>query len=454
MTHAVESRTGVDTFAAHAALLGERSREALPLWLANIKKESLERFGDMGLPKPSQEEWRYTNVTGLATAGYTTSSERPAASLKFAAEEALRPFGDLGRLAPVHHLVFVNGKFVPELSRLDGAALGIRVEPLTQAWTKDASRMQPHIGACRAHLTHPFVALNCALFEDGAFIHVPDGVVVAEPIHVINILDASEARVAAHPRTLLVLGENAHVAVIDTAVSLGEGGFANTVTEALLGPHAMLDHYSVQEQGLKNTQMGNTYFRLSRGSQVFSHVFSFGGGLVRNELSAILDGDGAGATLDGLFLAREKQHVDNHTLVDHARPHCGSQELYKGILDGSGRGVFDGKIIVRPHAEKTDAHQKNRNLLLSQEALVDSKPQLEIYNNDVRCTHGATTGRLDADAEFYLRSRGLDATQARRLLTFAFGSEIVNRVKIEPLRSYLENRLLSWLPSESSVKEA
>ena len=239
---------------------------------------------------------------------------------------------------------------------------------------------------------------------------------------------------------------------MESFVGADGGGLVlvNPVTEAYLGPHATLDRTVLQEEGAATRHLSSFFAHQDRGSQLFAHVFSLGGRVARTELSAALHGEGSGVTLDGLFLAKGEQQVELKTLIDHARPHCGSQEYVKGILDGSARGAFEGRIVVRPHALKTDAHQKNRNLVLSREALVDTKPQLEIYNDDVKCTHGSTTGRLDPDALFYRRSRGLSEPAARALLTSAFAAEIADRVKVETVREHLRHRILRWLPEEAA----
>jgi Fe-S cluster assembly protein SufD len=286
--------------------------------------------------------------------------------------------------------------------------------------------------------------MNAAFLLDGVLVHVPDGVVLAEPLLVVNVADGSAGEFASHPRVLVSLGENAQASVVEAYCGVASS-FVNPVTEIVLGPHAHLDHSTLQEESPEAFHFGTTEAHLGPGAQLFGHVLSAGGRLVRNELTVRLHGDGAGATLDGLFLARGEQQVDNHTLVDHARPHGGSQQYYKGILDGSARGAFDGRVIVRPAAAFTDAHQRNRNLLLSDGARVDAKPQLEIYNNDVKCTHGSATGRLDADALFYLRSRALSEEQARSILTLAFASEIVDRIALAPLKAHLTERVLGWL---------
>lgn len=451
MTAALETREGVSAFAPHAIAVASKEAASSPLWLSNLRKECLERFTELGFPTPAQEDWKYTSLSPVLAQSYQRFTA--SGSLKAAAQRLLAKAGELSRLGGgAHTLVFFNGVFVPELSHLDGAVHGLQLETLAHAVSRSTAAVQPRLGACTAGCKSGLTALNGASFENGAFISVGNGAVVPEPIHVLNLVDGTQASWSIHPRNLILVGENAQATIVETVIGEGEA-FFNPVTEIFLAPHAMLDHYVVQDHSPSAFHTGNVVIRQSRGAQAFCHTFSVGGRIARNELASLLEGEGAGVTLDGLFLVRGSQHVDNHTLVDHAKPHCGSQQFYKGILDGRAHGVFDGKIVVRAHAEKTDAHQKNRNLLLSGEALIDSKPQLEIYNNDVRCTHGATTGRIDPDALFYLKSRALSEEAARALLTYAFGSEIIGRVKIDALRSHLETRLMAWLPGESGSSE-
>lgn len=254
-------------------------------------------------------------------------------------------------------------------------------------------------------------------------------------------------------RNLLTFEENSSATVVETYLGSGGPCFLNTRTDVSLARGARLNHIKLQLEGPEAFHVGNLSVAHSAGATSASHVFSFGGKLVRNEIAMDLAGEGAGTELYGLFCANSGQHVDCHTLIDHVAPRAGSVELYKGILDGTGRGVFDGKIVVRPGAARTDARQTNRNLILSDSALVDSKPQLEIHNNDVRCSHGSTTGRLDADAVFYLRSRGLSPEAARALLTYAFGSEMIEKVASADVKAFLEGHLRAWLPANLAAPE-
>jgi Fe-S cluster assembly protein SufD len=431
----------VESARQHAA----REAGGSPPFVQNLRREGLEALGALGLPRPSDEEWRYTSVATIARRLPQLLGAAPARGASAAAREALAALGPLAVAGKAHHqLVFVNGRLEPALSRPDGLPAAVRFDALSRLFAAPPALLEQRLGLLGGHRHHPFVAMNAAFLADGAFVNVPDGVVLAEPLLVVHVADASAGPAAAHPRVVISLGENARATVVEAYCGTGEA-FVNAVTEIVLGPHAHLDHATLQEESPEALHVGTAEAHLGPGAQLFGHVLSVGGKVVRNELTVRLHGDGAGATLDGLFLARDAQQVDNHTLVDHARPHGGSQQYYKGILDGQARGAFDGRVIVRAAGAFTDAHQKNRNLLLSDTARVDAKPQLEIYNNDVKCTHGSATGRLDEDALFYLRSRGFSPEEAQGVLTLAFAREIVDRVPLEPLKRHLTDRVLGWL---------
>lgn len=444
--------------ATAAALAGSRALDArdaaeLPLFARNLRRDGQESLARLGLPRPSDEEWRYTSVAALARrlpdllpAGAPRGGSP---TVSAAARGALSCFGPLaGERSGLHVLVLVNGQPDPALSHVDGLPAGVRFEPLSRAFAAPPPLLEQRLGVAGAHRSHPFAALNAAFLSDGVWVEVPDGVVLAEPLVVLHVADAGAGPLAAQPRLVIALGENAQASVVEAYCGVGEA-FVNAVTEITLLAHARLDHSVLQEESIEAFHLGTAEAHLGPGAQLYSRVLSVGARIARNELTVRLHGDGAGATLDGLFLARGSQEVDNHTLVDHARPHGGSQQRYKGVLSGTARGAFDGKVVVRPAGAFTDAHQSNRNLLLSDTARVDAKPQLEIYNNDVKCTHGSATGRLDADALFYLRSRGFSEDEARSVLTLAFASEIVDRVPLEPLRAHLTERVLGWLSADA-----
>jgi len=459
MSTASLPRPGVDGFlmAAESAMKSEGSRA--PLFLKRLRTEALAAFGRLGFPAPDHEEWRYTNVAPIAKGVFVPAP--PVVAAKERADERGRALALDSRLGPMAftarkgpQIVFVNGRFHAGWSSLDALPPGVVFEPLAAALETRPALVEAHLGRQARVEDGAFAALNTALLRDGVFLQVARETAVDTPLAVYWVSTGSApAPVMTVPRTLAVLEEGSRVSLTEAFVGAGGASFTNAVTEAYLAPGAALEHAKLQREGAGTFHIGNVLIVQDASSRSRTHVFSFGGKLVRNETAVLLNGEGASTSLNGLFCASGAQHVDNHTLIDHARPHGTSEEYYKGILDGSARGAFDGKIVVRPSARRTDARQTNRNLILSDTALVDSKPQLEIYNNDVKCTHGSTTGRLDETALFYLRSRGLDEAAARSLLTFAFGSEVVEKVKGNDLFAYLEASLLSWLSHAKASPE-
>jgi Fe-S cluster assembly protein SufD len=347
--------------------------------------------------------------------------------------------------APVR-LVIVNGRFDPILSRTAGLPAGVRVGSLAGALSDSADVVPRFFGQLADFSQRAFTALNTAFARDGAFIHVADGAVVEAPIHVLFVTGAEGSPVMAHPRTLLVAGTGSQVRVVESYVGAnGEIYFANAVSEVFVGENATVDHYRVQQESFDAFHVGSLHVHTARNATFSSHSFALGGRFVRNDANAILDGEGGECTLNGLYLSDRERLIDNHTLIDHAKPHCATHEVYKGILGGRSRAVFNGKIIVRPDAQKTDAKQTNRALLLTDGATINTKPQLEIFADDVKCTHGAAIGQLDDDAIFYLRTRGLTYAEARDMLIHAFAGEILARVRIDDLRTALEAELFGQL---------
>jgi Fe-S cluster assembly protein SufD len=405
-----------------------------PRWLQDVRDRAASRFAELGFPTTRDEDWRFTSVSRIAGTEWSLApvSTQPADAQM---DEVL--YGD----AP-HRLVFVNGRFAPQLSRTAGLPEGLKAGSL--AHEADGA-IQQHFGAIAEADTRAFAALNTAFAEDGAYVYVPEGVILDTPIQLLFISVAVSSSMS-HPRTLIVLETGSQAQIVETYVGRsGQAYFTNAVTEVFVGENAVLDHYKVQEEGLEAYHVASMHVRASRSSTFSSHSFSLGGGLVRNDAIATLAGEGAECTLNGLYLADRERLVDNHTTIDHVMPHCPSHEIYKGILGGKARAIFNGKIIVRQDAQKTDAKQTNRALLLSDEATINTKPQLEIFADDVKCTHGATVGQLDEDAVFYLRARGLTYLEARDMLIHAFAGDILDRVKIEPLRKALEAELYTQL---------
>jgi Fe-S cluster assembly protein SufD len=425
------------------AALEERPASG-PQWLQEIRDRGAARFAQLGFPTVRHEEWRFTSVSQISGAEL---SPAPASI----AIEANRLETFLYADAP-HRLVFVNGRFVPSLSRTSGLPEGVRCGSLAEAIASKGSEVARWFGQQVDVDTRAFAALNSAFAADGAYVALPEGIVLDAPLQLLFVSSAATvstspaATMTTHPRTLVVLGANSQSQIVETYVGLpGQTYFTNAVTEVVVGENAVLDHYKVQEESVAAFHIASMHVRAARSANFSSHSFALGGKLVRNDTVVTLAGPGAECTLNGLYLADGDRLVDNHTTIDHAEPHCPSHEVYKGIIGGKARAVFNGKIIVRQDAQKTDAKQTNRALLLSDDATINTKPQLEIFADDVKCTHGAAIGQLDEDALFYLRARGLTLQEARDMLIHAFAGEILGRVKIDPLRAALEEELYAQL---------
>jgi len=420
--------------------------------LGILRREAITRFQELGFPTKRLEEWRSTDVRPIARAEFGFESGAEGTT-----EAQLEAF----RYAGTCELVLVNGTYREDLSRIPKLPEGVVVSSLARAWADHPDLVEPHLGNHAKFEHHAFVALNTALHEDGVFVFVPRGVIVDVPIHVLHIgygKDGDAKPVASFPRNLFVAAENSQCRVIEqyaTASDMAAGNtLASPVTEVVLEANAVVDHYKLQRESIDAFHMATFQIHLERASNFSSQSISWGGGLVRNDVNAVLDGEGCEATLNGLYMVEGTQLVDNHMRVDHVAPHCDSHELFKGILEGSARAVFNGRIFVHKGAQKTDAKQTNRNLLLSPKALVNSNPQLEIFADDVRCTHGSTVGQLDELGVFYLRSRGIGEQAARSLLTYAFAADIVQRIKDKAVRRDLEEFLFRRLPRGEVVRQA
>jgi len=434
------------TIPSHPLLAGAESLldgpGGQPGFLAERRRQAAASFAELGLPTRAWEEWRFTGVSHLEDALWTVAERAPQL-----------PSIDDPPLGDANRLVVVDGWLEPGLSRLHGLPDGVFVGSLAEAAVRRPELVEPHLARHAALNDHPFVALNAAQFRDGVLLWIPAGMVLDRPIEVQLVARRHERPTLALPRVLIVAGRGSQAAVVQRSA----GGSADTltcsVTEVVLEDGAALDHYSVVDDDHGATHIAALEVRQGRNSAMHSGVFVTGGGLVRSDLTVTLGGTGADATLEGLYLTAGRQHVDNHLLVRHSVPSCTSRQLYKGILDGSSRAVFNGRIVVDKGAQKTDARQSNRNLLLSPAALVQSNPQLEILADDVRCTHGSTIGRLDEDAVFYLRSRGLDRASAESLLTWAFAAEVVEGIRVPELRDRLRRAVAARLPSSHMIEE-
>jgi len=418
--------------AAHRAFAANGGRQA-PGWLRELRGGAITRFGELGFPTTRQEEWRFTSVSPLVEMVFERTPE--VASPVTAA--ALAPLL-LGEAAP-HRLVFVNGRFSAALSQVDGFPAGVQVESLKAALARDPSAVEQHLGRVAAVGDHAFRALNTAFLDDGAFVQVARGVTLAEPVQLLFLTAPGTTPVVTHPRSLIVVGDGGRAAVVETYAAIGSGRYwSNAVTEIVVGEGARLDCYRIQRESEDAFHVASTGSEQGRDSTLNLHLVALGGSLARHDLRTALDGPGATAVLNGLYLPRDRQHVDHHTVIDHRAPHCESHEYFNGVLDDHARSVFNGRIIVQPGAQRTDSKQTNNNMLLSTEARADSQPQLEIYADDVKCTHGSTTGPLDERHVFYLRSRGLDLRAARQLLTYGFSREILERMDVASLREQLD----------------
>ena len=449
MIEATQVNKDTDPYLSSFAQLQQELEGKQPPWLQQIRKAAISRFSDLGFPTSGQEEWKYTEVAPIRRTAF-----KPAAyELNGLTTERLTGLTFCNLQCP--RLVFLNGHYSAELSSLKGLPKTVQVQSLAEVLKQNPDLVKPHLTQHARYEDHPFVALNTALIQDGALVHVPKGEVIQEPIHLLFLSTAAEEAVAVHPRNLILVDGNSQVTIVESHIGLHKGVyFTNSVTEIVAAENTVVDHYKLHQESKKAFHIATMQVYQDRSSSVRTFNATLGGKLTRNEVNVVLDGDGAECHLEGLYLISGSQHVDNHTRLEHAKPHCDSREMYKGILDEKATGVFHGRIVVRPGAQKTDSKQTNNNLLLSDEALINTKPQLEIYANDVKCTHGATIGQLDPDALFYLRSRGIDPTTARSLLIYAFASQVVNRIKVDLVRTELDEYLFSWLPEGHLLREA
>jgi len=417
-----------------------------PGWLVDARRAALGRFEALGLPTTRDEDWRFTSLAGLAPldlrrADAASGGRAAALLLRAAAPEGPR-------------LVFVNGRYHADLSSRAGLPRGAVLMTLAEALEHAPDEVRPHLGRLARPDEHAFVAANAALFEDGAFLRLPANAQVDVPVALVFLHD-SAAPAAAHPRTLVVAGAGARATVEE--IFLGSEGapyLTNAVTELVLGEGATLEHVRVQVEAPAAYHVSVVHAEQGAGSSLAAHAFALGARLSRAEIRVRLAGEGARVAANGLYMATGDQLVDNFSWVEHAVPRCTTSESYKGILDGKSRGVFSGRIRVMPGAQKTSAYQMNSNLLLSDDAVVDTKPQLEIFADDVKCGHGGTVGQLDDAALFYLRSRGLGEVQAKSLLIWAFASEMVGLVGAPSLRARAKNLVAARLPAGARLLEA
>jgi Fe-S cluster assembly protein SufD len=417
-----------DTFEREGASRG-------PAWLYPIRKAGIARFAEIGLPTVQHEDWRFTNVAPIGRLPFKPLLQPADANIKL---EQFH-FADL----PASRLVFVNGHFSARLSSVLPQDAGVHIGSLAAALRNDGASLQKYLARFAKADENGFSALNTAFFTDGAFIYVPAGKAVREAIHLLFISTAAEAGAAIHPRNLIIAERDSKLTVIESYASTVQAGYVtNAIDEFVIGDNVVFEHCKFQDESRTAYHVATQHLHIGRGANVISHSFAFGAKLSRNNIRTTLAGEGLDCILNGLYITRDEQLVDHHMIVEHAKPHCNSHEYFNGILDDRSKGVFHGRILVQQEAQKTDAKQTNKNLLLSDDATIDTKPQLEIYADDVKCTHGATVGQLNDESIFYLRARGIGAETARRILIHAFAGEIIDRVRCEPLREELDR--LVW----------
>jgi Fe-S cluster assembly protein SufD len=417
-----------------------------PAWLRGLRERGFARFCEVGFPTTKNEDWRFTNVNAIAQTPFQLARDARRSEATYSDTlDACRIPG------AACQLVFLNGRFASELSDLGNLPPGVRVGSLAQSIAQDVGSLEPHLGRYLNIERDAFSALNTAFIEDGAYVYLPRGTVLEAPICFLFISLPGNDPEMTNPRNLIVAENATEASIVEDYVSLGSGvSFSNVVTELVAGEDAVISHYMIEREDRQTFNVSTLRSQQARSSNVSSHSVLLGGGLVRNNIHPVLAGEGGECLINGLFIGNGHQHMDNYMLVEHASAHCGSRQFYNGILDGHSHGVFHGRIIVHKDAQKTDAKQTNRNLLLSDDAQIDTKPQLEIYADDVKCTHGATIGQVEENALFYMRSRGIEETEARSLLLLAFANECLDRMKSAPVRDYLRDLVQGWLPGTTA----
>ena len=427
----------------------EKQEAKHPSWLFPLRKAAISRFAELGFPTLKDEDWRFTNTAPIAKLPFKPVFEYARDGLS---EKTLGQF-HFAQLK-CNRLVFVNGLFSKELSTLLPQRKGVRLGSLAAGLAEDGEDLQAISARSDTGAKNAFAALNTAFFLDGALIDVPAGVALAEPVHLLFISTSAEPGATSHPRNLIVAGPGSRLTVIESYVGINNAPyFTNAVSNFLIGDNATVEHCKFQDESWSAFHIASLRMELGRNCNFISHSIATGAKLSRNNINTLLNGEGVECILNGLYLTKDDQLADHHMIVEHAKPHCNSHEYFNGILDDRSKGVFHGRILVQQEAQKTDAKQTNKNLLLSDSATVDTKPQLEIYADDVKCTHGATVGQLNDESIFYLRARGIGLQTARRMLIHAFAGEIIDRVKCEPVREELDKIVWDRLEQNPHVGE-
>ncbi|MDT8377066.1 MAG: Fe-S cluster assembly protein SufD [Mariprofundaceae bacterium] len=415
-------------------------------WVRVMRRSAMDQVVRQGMPTTRHEAWKYTDVKRYLDRLIADSSAGGVADVS---AEALAGFGFEG--LDCHRMVIVDGKVSQSLSQLESVPAGVRVESMARMLIEEPDTIEPHLHD--QHLSGSFAALNSAMMADGVYLDVPDGIVVEKPLHLL-FLSTTGGSSSQYIRNLIVAGEYSQVTVIEHHGSVGESSaFINTGTDVEIHAGGRVEHYKLQQSGEGEVNIGSVRTHQHRDSYYHSHSVAFGAALSRRDIHVEMNGEGAECALNGLYLVGGRQHVDHHTRIDHLRPNCRSRESYKGVIDGRARAVFNGKVVVHEGADKTDSAQSNANLLLSDKAEVDTKPDLEIHADDVKCAHGATVGQLDMHQLFYLRSRGLSEAEARNVLMFAFTDEVLTAIRVPQVRKFLEKIALAKLPHGAGLEE-
>ncbi len=405
--------------------------------ISELRKNAINSFSELGFPTPRDEDWRFTNLTPISKGKFRLNGTESTIDPVILKEYL---FKDL----ETYLLVFINGRFNGELSDIKDIPEGVTISPLSEAGNNNKEILSGNIGKYLNFETEAFNALNTAFFEDGIFINVPDSVSVQKPVHALYITHDDENSIV-NPRNLILIGSNSELKVIEHYVSTSESPYlSNVVSEVYVGENSELEHYLLEFESKKAFNISTLRVQQEKYSNIKSHSILFGGAIVRNNVHPVLAGEGGNSLINGLYMSNDRQHMDNFMRVEHASPHCDSRQIYNGVLDDSSRAVFHGRIIVHEGAVKTDAKQTNRNLLLSDTAQIDTKPQLEIYNDDVKCTHGATIGQMDENAIFYLQSRGIPKKEAKTIMVKGFTGESFSNMSLQPLKDYLEGYADDW----------
>lgn len=426
---------------------GKSGARGAAAWLGRLRESAFAHFEQLGFPTTDEEEWKYTNVSPIAKGNFAPPSLESESSAQHLRAAQLEPF--LYEEARQSRLVFVNGIYSAEFSSLDALPESVVVGNLADTLGGElAGIVREQLATKADYNENAFTALNTAFIHNGAFVFIPKGVRVEAPIHLL-FLSAGQGEIpsVSFPRVLIFAAEGGEATIIESYASIEETAvyWTNAVVEIVLADNARLEHYKLQRESQHAFHTATTVAELGRSSSLNSTTITMGAALARHDIRIMLDHEGAECWVDGLYVVGTGQHADTHSLIDHRQPHCTSHQLYKGILDGKSRAVFNGKVFVREGAQKTDAMQTNRNLLLSDEARVDTKPQLEIFADDVKCAHGATVGQLEEEELFYLISRGLRPELARNLLTYGFAEEVINKIGIESIRTELDEAVLNRL---------